>query len=64
MTGKKPMVQPAPSYDLVIFGATGFVGRILCRYLLEQVGVDGAVSWAVAGRSPDRLAALIAELGR
>lgn len=57
------MVQPAPSYDLVIFGATGFVGRILCRYLLEQVGVNGAVSWAVAGRSPDRLAALIAELG-
>ncbi|MEO0406980.1 MAG: saccharopine dehydrogenase NADP-binding domain-containing protein, partial [Cyanobacteria bacterium P01_A01_bin.135] len=50
-------------YDLVVFGATGFVGRILCRYLLEQVGVTGSIRWAIAGRSEDKLAALAAELG-
>lgn len=50
-------------YDLVILGATGFVGQILCRYLLERVGTTGPIRWAIAGRSPDKLAALTAELG-
>jgi short subunit dehydrogenase-like uncharacterized protein len=27
------------SFDLVVFGATSFVGQILCRYLLKQLGV-------------------------
>ena len=52
-----------PNYDLVVFGATGFVGRILCSYLLEQVGVNGSVKWAIAARSEAKLKALVAELG-
>lgn len=51
------------SYDLVVFGATGFVGRILCEYLLNQVGVNDSVQWAIAGRSEAKLEALAAELG-
>ena len=54
------MSHPTPRYDLVVFGATGFVGRILCRYLLEQVGANGA--WAIAGRSQTKLTALVSEL--
>ncbi len=57
------MVDHKPSYDLVVFGATGFVGRILCGYLLKQVGGNGSVKWAIAGRSESKLKALIAELG-
>jgi len=52
-----------PSYDLVVFGATGFVGRILCSYLLDQVGVSDSVKWAVAGRSKTKLETFVAELG-
>lgn len=52
-----------PIYDLVIFGATGFVGRILCGYLLDQVGIDKSVRWAIAGRSKSKLRSLAAELG-
>ena len=52
-----------PIYDLVVFGATGFVGRILCGYLIDQVGVNASVKWAVAGRSKQKLEALVAELG-
>lgn len=52
-----------PIYDLVVFGATGFIGRILCSYLLDQINVNDSVKWAVAGRSQDKLDALIAELG-
>ncbi|EDX82876.1 saccharopine dehydrogenase [Synechococcus sp. PCC 7335] len=51
------------SYDLVVFGATGFVGRILCGYLLSQVGVNESVNWAIASRSKAKLEALVTELG-
>ena len=57
------MSDRKPDYDLVVFGATGFVGRILCDYLLDQVDVDSSVKWAVAGRSTNKLETLVAELG-
>ncbi|MEM8545762.1 MAG: saccharopine dehydrogenase NADP-binding domain-containing protein, partial [Cyanobacteria bacterium P01_H01_bin.119] len=56
----------AAPYDLVVLGATGFVGQILCRYLLQhtnQVDADKTVSWAIAGRSPAKLDALKTALG-
>ena len=53
----------ALDFDVVAFGATSFVGRILCRYLLEQFGTDGALRWAAAGRSKSKLEALRASLG-
>ena len=51
------------NYDLVVFGATGFVGRILCGYLLDRVGADKTVKWAIAGRTKAKLETLMAELG-
>ncbi|SPO29086.1 uncharacterized protein UTRI_06035 [Ustilago trichophora] len=39
-------------YDLVIFGATGFTGKLVCKYLLDH---PEAPSWAIAGRSEARL---------
>lgn len=48
------------SHQFVIFGATSFVGQILCRYLLQRHGARG---WAMAGRSLAKLQALQAELG-
>ncbi|KXS52389.1 MAG: saccharopine dehydrogenase-like protein [Marinobacter sp. T13-3] len=50
-------------YDLVVFGATSFVGKILTRYLMETCRGDSSVSWAIAGRSKQKLEALKAELG-
>jgi short subunit dehydrogenase-like uncharacterized protein len=41
--------------DLVVFGATSFVGEILCRYLVERHGTDGPLRWAIAGRSAEKL---------
>lgn len=57
------MTQETASYDLVVFGATGFVGNLVCKYLLEQVGVGGEVSWAIAGRSRTKLERLSMSLG-
>ncbi|NRF65857.1 saccharopine dehydrogenase NADP-binding domain-containing protein [Aquincola sp. S2] len=52
-----------PSRDVVVFGATSFVGKILCRYLLEQFGTHGGLKWAAAGRSRPKLEELRESLG-
>ena len=55
------------SYDVVVFGATSFVGQILTRYMTEQfnTGHDraGKLTWAIAGRSQSKLEKLRASLG-
>ncbi|UIX29535.1 saccharopine dehydrogenase family protein [Streptomyces sp. GQFP] len=43
-------------YDIVLFGATGFVGTLTAEYLAAHAP-DG-LRWAVAGRSRDRLESL------
>lgn len=58
-----PMIHQTPRYDLVIFGATGFVGRILCQYLLGQVEVNSNINWAIAARSQAKLNTLVTSLG-
>lgn len=55
--------MPDRQYDLVIFGATSFVGQILTKHLVDRIGHDGAVRWAIAGRSGDKLAHVAAETG-
>lgn len=48
---------------IVVFGATSFVGQILTRYLFDRHGVGGALHWAIAGRSEDKLRSLRSTLG-
>lgn len=51
-------------FDIVVFGATSFVGRILCRYLQDVYGTEGrSLRWAIAARSAARLEELKRELG-
>ncbi len=56
-------VSPTPTYDLVVFGASSFVGQIITRYLFDQYGTGNTVAWAIAGRSASKLAALRDTLG-
>ena len=42
-------------YDLVVYGATSFVGQILCRYLTRRHGAVGKLRWAIAGRDLAKL---------
>lgn len=46
-------------FDIIVYGATGFTGRLVAEYL---VGV-GAPRWAMAGRSAEKLAQVAAEIG-
>ncbi|WJG07987.1 saccharopine dehydrogenase NADP-binding domain-containing protein [Aliiglaciecola sp. LCG003] len=53
-----------PIHDLVVFGATSFVGSITCAYLLKRYPPGNQeVSWAIAGRSHEKLSSLRAKLG-
>ncbi len=47
-------------FDIVIYGATGFVGKLTAEYL---AAAGGGARIALAGRSPERLAAVRATLG-
>lgn len=49
--------------DLIVFGATGFTGRLVAEYLLASQGVGGELRWALAGRSMARLEAVRDEIG-
>ena len=51
------------SYQLIVYGATSFVGQLLTRYLFERHGVNGTLQWAIAGRSQSKLNELRQSLG-
>lgn len=53
----------SPPFDVVVFGASSFVGQLITQYFVEQYGVGGAVNWAIAGRSDAKLSALRATFG-
>lgn len=48
---------------VVVYGATGYTGKLVAEYLNRQYGADGDVSWAMAGRSIDKLEAVRKDLG-
>ncbi|MFA9430641.1 trans-acting enoyl reductase family protein [Egicoccus sp. AB-alg2] len=48
-------------YDVVLFGATGFTGRLVAAHLARRV-TGTTTRWAVAGRDRSRLQRLVAEL--
>lgn len=47
--------SPERPYDLVVFGATSFVGQILCAHLQSRHGSEGDIQWAIAGRNASKL---------
>jgi short subunit dehydrogenase-like uncharacterized protein len=57
------MKDTQPKFDIVIFGATSFVGQILTRYMLAQFSVNDDLKWAIAGRSQNKLNELKNSLG-
>ena len=50
-------------FDIVVYGATGFTGRLVAEYLAAQYRGDASLKWAMAGRSKDKLAAVRDAIG-
>lgn len=45
-------------FDVIVYGATGFTGRLVAEHMLATYGVGRDVRWAIAGRSKDKLEAV------
>ena len=47
-------------YDIIVFGATGFTGKLVVEYLIEHYGVNNELfTWAIAGRNEDKIKKVI-----
>ncbi len=51
----------APALDLLVFGATGFTGRLIAEHLLHRA--PAGLRWGLAGRDPGRLAEVRVSIG-
>lgn len=59
------MTTTARTYDVVLFGATGFTGKLVAEYIAKNDrGKDPGkkLRWAIAGRSKDKLEAVKRDL--
>jgi short subunit dehydrogenase-like uncharacterized protein len=50
-------------FDIVLWGATGFTGQLVAKYLNTQYGSQGPLKWAIAGRNEEKLKSLRSKLG-
>lgn len=46
-------------YDFIIFGASGFTGQYVVDEVAKIAEEEGGLTWAVAGRSMDKLQAVL-----
>ncbi len=47
-------------YDIVVFGATGYTGKLTAEYITTSLPTD--LRWALAGRSVAKLEAVAEEV--
>ena len=50
-------------FDVVIFGASGYTGKLVAEYMHDQYGDDQSIKYAIAGRNSEKLLELKKELG-
>ena len=54
----------SPEFDIIVYGATGYTGRLVAEYLSNHYGSrDDGPKWAMAGRSQDKLESVRDEIG-
>ena len=56
-------MNPTAEFDLIVYGASGYTGRLVAEYLSERYRNDGDLRWAMAGRSAAKLAQVRDSIG-
>src|SRR4051812_36007962 len=56
-------MNPNAEFDIIVYGATGYTGRLVAEYLAQRYGIGGQVTWAMAGRSAAKLEQVRDEIG-
>ena len=49
-------------FDLVVFGASGYTGKLVAEYIQNEYGRNQTLKWALAGRNKDKLAGIKEDL--
>ena len=47
-------------YDFVVYGATGFTGKLVVEYLVQKYSNNSQIKWALAGRNLEKLESVAA----
>jgi short subunit dehydrogenase-like uncharacterized protein len=56
-------MKTSSQFDIVVYGATGFTGQLVAEYLAAHYVGAGKPTWAMAGRSLEKLANVRAAIG-
>lgn len=56
-------MSSTPEFDIIVYGATGYTGRLVAEYLSQEYADDKGLRWAMAGRSQSKLEAVRDEIG-
>jgi len=51
-------------FDVILWGASGFTGRLVAQHLFEVYGAGAELTWAMAGRNQQKLEHIRAVLGK
>lgn len=49
-------------YDIIVWGASGFTGRLVAEYLFKKYGQSNTINWAMAGRNQEKLEKVRAQI--
>jgi short subunit dehydrogenase-like uncharacterized protein len=55
------LMSSQKTFDIIVYGASGFTGRLVAEYLAKQAG--HGLRWAMAGRNEEKLSAVRSEIG-
>jgi short subunit dehydrogenase-like uncharacterized protein len=56
-------MNPNAEFEIIVYGASGYTGRLVAEHLAKRYGVGGELKWAMAGRSASKLAEVRHEIG-
>jgi short subunit dehydrogenase-like uncharacterized protein len=57
------IMKSSAEFDVIVYGATGFTGRLVAEYLVKSYGPGSDLTWALAGRNAAKLTAIRDEIG-
>ncbi len=57
------MADDAREFEVIVYGATGYTGRLVAAHLLKTYAATGDLAWAMAGRSQAKLEEVRALIG-
>ena len=49
-------------FDVIVWGASGFTGKLVCEYIFKKFRTNNELKWAMAGRDLSKLETVKAEI--